>query len=151
MFYMDFHTEWHDGTFSRVTLQGTATACTPTLCMCMCVFMYMCVPVCVCHCVCLLSPMVICQEIPISVWNNLVITASVVQSTYSFLLIWTLPRFKLAVITSPVVVLYTSPSCGGISLVPRAWRQRQKIEEEDEAEDETQPTDSFLPTIKSLS
>lgn len=91
---------------------------------------------------------VICQEIPISIWNNLVIIGSVVQSTYFFLLIWTHPRFKLTVITSLVVVALQLAILWGNFTGARGIETNK----EEGAEVETQPVDcSSLSMLASLS
>ena len=103
-------------------------------------------------CLCLRTLTVIRQEIPISVWNNLVIIGPVVQSTYFFLLIWTLPRFKLGVITSHVdAALHSTILCGSSAGAKGIETKTEGGEEEEGAEVETQPADSFLHMIASLS
>ena len=83
-------------------------------------------------CVCSQTLTLISPKIPISVWNYLVITDSVVQSTHFFLLIWTLPRFKPAVITSHAVVALLFTILWGIFAGAKGIETKTEEEEEEE-------------------
>lgn len=124
----------HEGVFSRVTRLRSDEVCT-------------CTGASKRGRLCLQTLTVFHQEICVSVGDNLVIIGSVIQSTYFFLPIWTPRSFKLAIITSHVVVaLHFSILWGSFAAAKGIETKTEEGGREEGVEVETQPTDAFLPS-----